>query len=225
MQSSFRAIKGKIRDRLERGRDMLSTAFRNFIINNPKAAIFAVAVAGVLVILVIVCVFIGKQSKPDPPKEDSCYYVHSYVWNMGTASERKAGILYDKKHDRFWKKDKAGDMTEIKNYSGTSRKPMKFSFSEESAGDSIFESCDIGAGDIYHETLDQAERGYASLIEDGYKNLLTITEAGSTDVYLQKGQDYYRYLTITGAGGNSCIVTFSKIPRETWEHVSEREVE
>lgn len=219
--SKLRVIKKKTSELKEK----IMYTVRNLLVTNQKIIIPALAVAGVVISLIIFFLFANRQNNPRPPKENACYYVRSYVWNMGTEKEKEAGILYDRKNDQYWIKERDGSMTQAKDYNGTNREPIKFSFTEKQTNDTVFGSCDIGVSDIYHGTLEKAERGYAYLKGNGYANLLDIWDAGSVDIYLKKGNAYYRYLIILQAGGDDCIVAYSKIPEETWNRVNTREVE
>lgn len=198
-----------------------------YILNHLHIENFRILIpaATVLIILAVICIFVSCQSNPHLPKKNTCTYVRLYVWNMDTDNEKKAGVLYENKTDRFWIQGRDGKMALAKEYTGSNREPMEFSFTEERTDETIFAHSDIGKTEIFHGTLEETERGYAFLREKGYRNILTITDAGSTDIYLKKDNSYYRMLVIPQAGSDDCIVTYAKIPKATWQKINTREVE
>lgn len=171
-------------------------------------------------ILALLCT---EDKIENEPSLDACTMVKDYVWDMGTEKEKRVQLLYDSDSGYYWKRDENGTVSHLTGYEGNRKPAMDFSFSEEADG-CLFENCDIGVADIYHGTVKDAYRGYTYLLEQGYHNHYTIRDGLAVDIYLEKGDKYYRFLVIPEVGQATCTVTFAEIWAKTWNAVLERGV-
>lgn len=146
-----------------------------------------------------------------------CYPVRTVIWEMGTEGEVREHVLYDPKEKCFLMQSGDGERTVSAKDRKRSTKPvMEFSFDSKGLknGDAtaeLFETSDIGTGDIYRGTKKDVYEGYGSLLAQGYRNRYTVIDADSVDMYLQRGDDCFRLLVVPEVSGANCIVTFAQI--------------
>ncbi len=177
--------------------------------------------SAVLLSVIFLAALLNRPGSRDDSAENAgaggCYPVRTVIWEMGTEEEVREHVLYDPKGKCFLIQSGDGERTVSARDRKRSTKPvMEFSFDpngskkcDETAA--LFETSDIGTGDIYRGTKKNVYEGYGNLLAQGYRNRYTAIDADSVDMYLQRGEDCFRFLVVPEAGGTNCIVTFAKI--------------